>query len=118
MPVGTAGQNAPTLGNIVTAWRGRSGAPTAPTDALEGNIVSFQANGDGTTTVFNIPHGLKKTLDGSGITPRGYALTPRNAISFAAHWVSGLGTANVTVTFTTAPAAGTNNVTFLLVAYK
>jgi hypothetical protein len=45
-------------------------------------------------------------------------LTARNAVSDAPHWVSAVGTANVTVTFTTAPAAGSNNVTFLLVAYK
>jgi hypothetical protein len=117
MPVGTAGQNASTLASIETAWKGRSNAPNPPTDALEGTVVSFQANGDAATTAFTIPHNLKKA-DGTGITPRGYALTARNAVSDAPHWVSAVGTANVTVTFTTAPASGSNNVTFLLVAYK
>lgn len=109
--------NTATLASLGTAWKGRSDAPQRPTDALEGTKVAFQANGDGTTVTFNIPHTLKNA-SGNGIAPTSVSLTPRNAVSFAAHWVSSITTANVVVTFTTAPAAGTNNVTFYLVAYK
>lgn len=112
------GTNHTTLESQAGAWKSRSGAPTPPTDALEGTRGSFQANGDGTTTVFNIPHGLKNSA-GNGITPSAVAdPAARNAVSAAAHWVSSVTTANIVITFTTAPAAGTNNVTFYWVAYK
>lgn len=112
------GDNATGLQSIGTAWRGRSGAPTPPTDALEGTRGAFQANGDGTTVAFNIPHGLKNSA-GNGIAPTSVPdPAPRNAVSAAAHWVSSVTTANIVVTFTTAPVVGTNNVSFYWAAYK
>jgi hypothetical protein len=112
------GDNATQLQTIGDAWAARSGAPTPPTDALEGTRGSFQANGDGTTVAFNIPHGLKNAA-GNGISPSSVAdPAARNAVSAAAHWVSSVTTANIVVTFTTAPVVGTNNVSFYWVAYK
>ena len=111
------GANHTTLESGAAAWRARSGAPTPPTDALEGTRGAFQANGDGSAVTFNIPHGLKNAA-GNGIAPTSVQVTPRNAVSFAANWVSSVTTANIVVTFTTAPASGTNNVSFYWVAYK
>lgn len=118
MPTLEQGANHTLLESNAAAWKGRSGAPTPPTDALEGTRGSFQANGDGTTVAFNIPHGLKNAA-GNGIAPSSVPdPAPRNAVSAAAHWVSSVTTANIVVTFTTAPASGTNNVSFYWVAYK
>lgn len=117
MPTLEQGTNHTTLESGAAAWKARSGAPTPPTDALEGTRGSFQANGDGTTVSFNIPHGLKNQA-GNGIAPTAVEVAPRNAVSAAVRWVSSVTTANIVITFTTAPAAGTNNVSFYWVAYK
>lgn len=66
--------------------------------------LSRAQNGDGTTTVFHIPHGLPAA-------PNDYYVTPRNAVSAALHFVT-VDATNVDVTFIAAPASGTNNVTF------
>jgi hypothetical protein len=70
----------------------------------ENGGVSTQ-NGDGATTVFNIPHGL--TTD----APRISLAVPGNAVSSAAHFVSRDAT-NVIITFAVAPVLGTGNVVF------
>ncbi|MDR4491372.1 MAG: hypothetical protein R2685_10805 [Candidatus Nitrosocosmicus sp.] len=58
------------------------------------------ANGNGSTTVFNIAHGL-------GATPS-YAFVDCSSHAIARTWtVDGT---NITVTFTSAPSSGTNNV--------
>jgi hypothetical protein len=112
------GDNHTKLESDAAAWKGRAGAPQPPTDALEGTRGAFQANGDGTTVNFNIPHGLKNQA-GNGVVPTAVPdPAPRNAVSAAAHWVSSVTTANIVVTFTTAPVVGTNNVSFYWVAYK
>lgn len=117
MPVGTAGDNAATLASIGTAWDARSGAPTPPTDALEGVKLAVTADGNASATAFTFPHGLKNQA-GNGIAPTNVQVTPRNAVSAAAHWVSSITTANIVITFTAAPASGTGNVTFYITAYK
>jgi len=118
MPTLVQGANHTVLEQGAADWKNRSGAPTPPSDALEGSRGSFQANGDGTTVNFNIPHGLKNRA-GNGIVPTSVPdPSPRNAVSAATHWVSNVTTANIVVTFATAPAAGTNNVSFYWVAFK
>lgn len=114
MPVGTAGANASTLQAIGTAYRGRTPAPAAPVSTKS---ISFTANGDASAVSFNIPHGTQ-TKDGTAVAPRSAVLEPRNAVSAAAHWISSITTTNIVVTFTTAPASGTNNVTFLCTVFK
>jgi hypothetical protein len=59
-------------------------------------------NGTGAQTVFNIPHGLSAT-------PTSAVVTAGSAASAAAFFVTTDAT-NVIVTFTAAPASGTNNV--------
>ncbi len=114
MAVGTAGANASLLQSIGTAWRGRSPAPVS---SVGKKSFGFTANGDATAVSFNIPHGMQ-TKDGTAVAPSGAVLEPRNAVSAAAHWISSITTTNIVVTFTTAPASGTNNVTFLVTVYK
>lgn len=70
---------------------------------------TLTANGDGATTVFNIPHGLV-TLDGTAVAPTGRNFEPGNAVSAAARVVTATAT-NIVVTYTAAPASGTGNVT-------
>lgn len=117
MPTLTQGANHTLLETQAAAWKARAGAPTPPTDALEGTRGAYQANGDGTTTVFNIPHGLKNAA-GNGIQPAAVPdPAPRTVVSTAAHTVT-VTTTNIVITFSVAPAAGTNNVSFYWVAYK
>ena len=85
--------NTSTLGTINTAWKGRTGAP-------KGGIASF--NGTGAQTVFNIAHGL-------GAAPTVFWAVPASEAAWARHTVTA-GATNIVVTFTTAPATGTNNV--------
>jgi hypothetical protein len=118
MPTLEQGANHTLLEQGAADWKARSGAPTPPTDALEGTRGAWSGNGDGTTVTFNIPHGLKNRA-GNGITPSS-VVNPagRNAVSAATHWVSSVTTANIVVTFSVAPAAGTGNISFYWVAYK
>lgn len=59
-------------------------------------------DGTGAQTEFNIPHGLSTT-------PTSVQVTPGSAEAAALFYVSATST-NIVVTFTTAPASGTNNV--------
>lgn len=111
------GDNATQLQSIGDAWAARSGAPQAPTDALEGTNGNFTANGDGTTVSFNIPHGLKNQA-GNGIVPSNVQFTAQNAVSAAIHWNGTNTTANAPLVFATAPVVGTGNVKVAWVAYK
>lgn len=117
MPTLEQGTNHTVLEGIASGWKGRSGAPQPPRDALDGTKGTVQFNGDASAVTFNIPHGLKNEA-GNGVIPSAVVVTPRNAVSAAAHWTGTLTTANIPVTFTTAPASGTNNVTFNWVAYR
>jgi hypothetical protein len=114
MPVGTAGANASLLQSIGTAWRGRTPAPVV---SVGRKSFGFTANGDAAAVSFNIPHGMQ-TKNGTAVAPSGYILEPRNAVSAAAHYVSAVNATNIVVTFASAPASGTNNVTFLVTVYK
>lgn len=69
----------------------------------------YTANGDGSTTVFNIPHGLVSLDGNTGKTPSSYNVDGVNAVSQAAHTTS-KGSVNIVYTFTTAPVTGTGNV--------
>jgi hypothetical protein len=66
----------------------------------------FTANGNGSTTVFNIPH-----LMPTGVTPASWSVIASSADAGAAgvRFVTATST-NLVVTFTTAPVTGTNNV--------
>jgi hypothetical protein len=109
--------NTSTLGTLGAAWKARSDAPQAPHDALEGVKLAVTANGDASATAFTFPHGLKNS-SGNGISPTSVQVTPRNAVSSALHHVSSVTTANVVVTFSAAPASGTDNISFYINAYK
>lgn len=109
--------NTATLAAGATAWKGRAGAPTPPTDALEGVKLAVAADGNASATAFTFAHGLKNAA-GNGIAPSNVQVTARNAVSAAAHWVSSVTTANVVVTFGAAPASGTGNVAFYINAFK
>ncbi|MBY6708471.1 hypothetical protein HQ308_16850 [Rhodococcus sp. BP-241] len=63
-------------------------------------------SGNGAMTAFSFPHNM------SIATPTTVILTPRSAAAAAPHWVSQITSTQVTVTFATAPAAGSNNVDF------
>lgn len=95
------GANRTTLQQLHTDKAATSAALAAGPKTVR---LSRAQNGDGTTTVFHIPHGLPGT-------PNDYYVTPRNAVSAALHFVTADAT-NVDVTFIAAPASGTNNVTF------
>lgn len=61
-------------------------------------------SGNGTITAFTIPHGI-------GSKPTCAEIVGGSADAAGAKWVSTLNATNLIVTFTTAPASGTNNVT-------
>jgi hypothetical protein len=117
MPTLEQGTNHTTLESGAAAWKARSGAPTPPTDALEGTKGVFTANGDGTTVSFNVPHGLKNA-SGNGIVPSNVQFTAQNAVSGAIHWNGTNTTANAPLVFAVAPVTGTGNVKVAWVAYK
>lgn len=109
--------NTATLAAGATAWKNRADAPTPPTDDLEGVKLAVTASGNASATAFTFAHGLKNQA-GNDIAPTNVQVTPRNAVSAAAHWVSSITTANIVVTFSAAPAAAADNVTFYIAAYK
>lgn len=59
-------------------------------------------DGDASKVAFTIAHGL-------GSTPSAVIVSPRNAVSDAARTITA-GSANITVTYASAPAAGTGNI--------
>lgn len=87
--------NSATLATIKTAYATRAGHPTY-------GEISF--SGNGSTTVFNIPHG-------AGGSPNNYWALPISEAATGKHTVTRDGT-NIVITFTTAPVSGTNNVKF------
>jgi hypothetical protein len=100
-----ATQNGSTLSTIGTAWKGRASAPAPQLRRLTKQAaINFQTNGNGSTKVFNIPHGLDKW-------PAVHVLEYGHADSNAPHTDTYTAT-NIVVTFATAPQAGTNNVKF------
>lgn len=103
--------NTATLAAGEAAWKGRAGAPAAPPPVHAGSAVNFQANGDGAATAFSVPHGLTAA-------PSSYAVTPTSAAAAAAHYVSSVTASAIIVTFSAAPAAGTNNVKFHVLVAK
>lgn len=62
-------------------------------------------SGDGASTVFTFPHNLS-------FTPSNVRLTPQSSEAAAAHYVSNVTDTSVEVTFSAAPADGTDNVVF------
>lgn len=84
--------NSATLAAIKSAHAGRTGAPKYGEIAFSGN---------GSQTAFNIPHGL-------GGTPLSYYAKPLTDAAGAKRTVTVTST-NIVVTYTTAPASGTNN---------
>lgn len=66
----------------------------------------FTGSGNGSTTVFNIPHGMP-----TGVTPSSWNVTPSSSDAGTAgiKYVTADST-NLIVTFATAPVSGTNNV--------
>lgn len=60
-------------------------------------------SGDGATTTFSVPHGLAEA-------PTGRAVWAESADAAADRYVSAVDATNIDVTFTTAPASGTDNV--------
>lgn len=99
------GKNRPTLTGIGSAWKGRPGAEPQPPDTIEGKSGTRTADGNGSSTAFNVTHG-------AGYTPSSVQVTPRNQIASVAHWVTGIGATQFTVNFASAPASGTGNVQF------
>lgn len=70
---------------------------------VSGGDATF--SGDGSQTTFSIAHGLDSA-------PSEYEVQPTSAEAAAEHYVSNVDGTNIDVTFTTAPASGTDNVTF------
>lgn len=100
-----ATQNGSTLATLGTAWRGRSGAPANELRVLKNQTdLQLSTNGNGSTKAFTVAHSLSTY-------PTVVVMESQHTDSNATHTVTADGT-NVTVTFATAPQAGTNNVHF------
>lgn len=112
------GDNATILQTNKTNWEGRSGAPATrrPRDFMEGAAGTAQFSGNASTTVFNIPHTLVNDA-GNGIVPTYFDVNGTDAVSIAAKTVTAT-TANIVVTFSAAPASGTNNINLRWVALR
>jgi hypothetical protein len=110
--------NSAGLQTIHTNWDARSGAPATlrPRDYFEGKIGKIAFNGTGAQTAFNIPHGIVNDA-GNGIIPTYYDAHGIDAVSNAASLVTAT-TTNIVVTFSAAPASGTNNVNLVWIAAR
>lgn len=102
MPDLEVGGNRSTLTSGAATFRGRAGAD--PVDDRQDKVVTgaLSQNGDGTKTVFNIPHGLGKI-------PTYYDVQPSNNVTNATRLVTADAT-NIIVTYGAAPVSGTANV--------
>jgi len=110
MATGTAGQNAAGLQSIGTAKRANAADKAlVPKDALEGKLISMTATGNAALTAFNVAHNL-------GAVPTAFFLEATSVAASALHTVTADAT-NLIVTFTAAPAAAANNITFVGIAY-
>lgn len=110
--------NTTTLGNIKTAWEARSGAPATrrPWNVLNGNDGVAVFSGNASTTAFNIPHGIVNAA-GNGVIPGYFDVNGLDAVSIAAKTVTAT-TTNIVVTFSAAPASGSNNINLRWVAVR
>lgn len=113
-----AGQNAATLQSIETGWEGRAGKPATvrPRDYKEGTNGKATFSGTGAQTAFNIPHGIVNDA-GNGVIPTYYNVRGIDAVSNAAYLVTAT-TTNIVVTYSAAPASGTNNVNLVWTAER
>ena len=85
-------------------WTKQGEIATHPT------VTTASASGDGTATTFTITHGL-------GAVPSGVQLTPTSAAANGPHHVENVTADSFDVVFETAPASGTDNLTFAVTLY-
>jgi len=78
---------------------------TGGTGSMTGATVT--RSGDGTTSVFTIPHGLSGVTSSSTVV-----VTPRSAAIGTGYYYVTVDATNRTITYSTAPGAGTNNLTW------
>lgn len=74
-------------------------------DTVTTNDGDATFSGDASATAFDIAHGLSSA-------PSNYQVTPTSSEAGKEHYVSAVDGTNITVTFASAPASGTDNVTF------
>lgn len=74
-------------------------------------VDSDTQSGDGTTTTFTITHALENA------TPAAAAVTPESAAAAADFYVSNKTASNVELTYTSAPANGTDNLSWTVVSH-
>lgn len=97
--------------HVVSLWDGNRPTECAHNTIYDGSTKpqskfgTFTGSGDGSTTVFNIAHGLAGT-------PVKWSVTPNTAGAAGAFYVTADAT-NLVVTYSAAPASGTSNVKHL-----
>jgi hypothetical protein len=99
--------NADELQTIADAKKTATGAEGSPDNPVEGHAGTATANGNAALTTFTITHTANR-----GKAPTQVLLTPKNAVSAAAHWPSTYTSTTFVINFSAAPASGTGNVTF------
>lgn len=84
---------------------------TPPSNSSNTGIVggSVLHSGDGSTTVFTIPHGMSTT-------PTTISVEPASAAANANPFTRTVDATNITITYTVAPASGTNNLAYFWMA--
>lgn len=87
---------------IIQLHVGEIGDPYEPVLADRGTATF---SGTGAQTAFVVTHGL----DG---TPTNFGFTAKTAVADAIHYVSAVSATTFTVTYSTAPVSGTNNIVF------
>jgi hypothetical protein len=112
------GGNRSQLTAQAAAWDGRATAPPnrRPRNTMTGRQGRRAFNGTGAQTVFNIAHGVTDDA-GAGVVPTFYDANGVDAVSNAAKTVTADAT-NIIVTYTVAPASGTNNVNLAWIATR
>lgn len=120
MPTDIAtGQNRAGLVQIGSDWDTAKNAQTPgrrPRKGKVGNNGKIAFNGTGAQTAFNIPHGIVNDA-GNGVVPTYFNAEGIDAVSNAAKVVTAT-TTNIVVTYTAAPASGTNNVNLVWTAER